>query len=68
MYEVLKDKLHHELEKMDEKYDEENRELSMGDIEIMDKVAHILKSLICIEDRSYRRDRSYSRYSDRERR
>ena len=56
MYEALKDKLHHELEKMDEKYDDENRELSMGDIEILDKVTHSLKSLLCIEERTgYRR-------------
>ena len=66
MYEALKDKLHHELEKMDEKYDDENRELSMGDIEILDKVTHSLKSLLCIEDRSgYRRERYSSRYERR---
>lgn len=65
MYEALKDKLHHELEKMDEKYDDENRELSMGDIEILDKVTHSLKSLLCIEDRTgYRRGYS-SRYDRR---
>ena len=65
MYEALKDKLHHELEKMDEKYDDENRELSMSDIEILDKVSHSLKSILCIEERSgYRRGYS-SRYDRR---
>ena len=65
MYEELKDKLHHELEKMDEKYDDENRELSMGDLEILDKVTHSLKSLLCIEERTgYRRGYS-SRYDRR---
>ena len=66
MYDVLKDKLHHELEKMDEKYEAEERELSMSDIEILDKITHSLKSLLCIEDRTgYRRDRYSSRYDRR---
>ena len=66
MYEVLKERLHHELDKMDEKYDTEERELSMGDIEILDKITHSLKSLMCIEDRSgYRRERYSSRYERR---
>ena len=65
MYEELKDKLHHELEKMDEKYDDENRELSMGDLEILDKVTHSLKSLLCIEERTGSRRGYSSRYDRR---
>jgi len=56
MYEMLTEKLHHELEKMDQKYSTPEKELSMSDIEILDKITHSLKCLSAVESGGMSRD------------
>lgn len=61
MFENITHKLYRELEKMDEKYAAENKEFSIADIEVLDKITHTLKCLHTIEDGGMSRDGYYSR-------
>lgn len=61
MFENITRKLYRELDKMDQKYGEEQKELSMSDIEILDKITHSLKCLHAIEDGGMSRDGYSSR-------
>ena len=56
MFENITRKLYRELDKMDEKYAAENKEISMADIEVLDKITHTLKCLHTIEDGGMSRD------------
>lgn len=56
MTDNLMRKLYRELDKMDEKYAEDQKELSMADIELLDKITHTLKSLTAIEDAGMSRE------------
>lgn len=56
MYENIIRKLHRELDKMDEKYSAQEKEFSIGDIEVLDKITHTLKCLNAIEDGGMSRD------------
>ena len=56
MFENITRKLYRELDKMDEKYAAENKEFSMADIEVLDKITHTLKCLHTIEDGGMSRD------------
>ena len=72
MYENITDILHRELERLDEKYAQEAKEISNTDLDVVDKVTHALKSMACLEEKrdAGRRGR-YSRdgyYMERERR
>ena len=61
MFENITRKLYRELDKMDEKYAAENKEISMADIEVLDKITHTLKCLHAIEDGGMSRDGYSSR-------
>jgi len=61
MFENITRKLYRELDKMDEKYAAENKEISMADIEVLDKITHTLKCLHTIEDGGMSRDGYSSR-------
>lgn len=61
MFENITRKLYRELDKMDQKYGEEQKEFSMSDIEILDKITHSLKCLHAIEDGGMSRDGYSSR-------
>lgn len=63
MFENITRKLYRELEKMDQKYGAENKELSMADIEVLDKITHTLKCLTAIEEGGMSRDGYSSRRS-----
>lgn len=56
MTENITRKLYRELDKMDEKYAAEQKEFSMADIELLDKITHTLKCLNAIEDGGMSRD------------
>lgn len=65
MYENVKFKLHRELDRMDERYMPDNKEMSMVDLEVIEKAAHALKCLKAIEERPATADRYNSRtYED----
>lgn len=51
MYENVKFKLHRELDRMDEKYMPDGKEMSMIDLEVIEKASHALKCLKSIEER-----------------
>lgn len=56
MFENLTRKLYRELDKMDEKYAADQKELSMADIEVLDKITHTLKCLGAVEESGMSRD------------
>lgn len=56
MFENLTRKLYRELEKMDQKYGADQKEFSMADIEVLDKITHTLKCLMTVEDGGMSRD------------
>ena len=70
MFEVIKDVLHRELEKLEEKYDVDEQALTGQDLEHIDMMAHALKSLAsyevmqgeCRPRERYSRDRYRGRY------
>jgi len=70
MFEVIKDVLHSELEKLAEKYDVDEQNLTGQDLEHIDMMAHALKCIATYEamqgeSRSrerYSRDRYRGRY------
>ena len=68
MYENVKYKLHRELERMDERYMPDGKEMSMLDLEVIEKTAHALKCLKAIEDRSAVAGRYNSRNWEEEQR
>ena len=51
MYENVKYKLHRELDRMDERYMPDGKEMNMVDLEVIEKAAHALKCLKAIEER-----------------
>ena len=61
MYDNIKYKLHRELDRMDEKYMPDGKEMSMVDLEVIEKAAHALKCLKVIEDRTTTAERYNSR-------
>lgn len=61
-------KLYRELDKMDEKYAAENKEFSMADIEVLDKITHTLKCLSALGGGSSRDGMSRGSYDYSERR
>ena len=61
MYENVKYKLHRELERMDERYMPDGKEMSMLDLEVIEKTAHALKCLKAIEERPATADRYNTR-------
>ena len=63
MYENIKYKLHKELDRMDERYMPEGKEMNMLDLETIEKAAHALKCLKTIEERSSQPDRYNGRGS-----
>ena len=69
MYENVKFKLHRELERMDERYMPDGKEMNMVDLEVIEKTAHALKCLKAIEERPVSADRYNSRnWEDEQRR
>ena len=66
MYDNIKYKLHREMDRMDERYQPENKELSDGDLEVIDKAAHALKCLATYEAmEEAERGKSETGYSER---
>lgn len=61
MYENVKYKLHRELDRMDERYMPDGKEMSMVDLEVIEKAAHALKCLKAIEDRGTQPERYNAR-------
>ena len=49
MFEGICEALHHELDQLDEKYSKGNGQLTMQDLETMNKAAHTLKSIATYE-------------------
>ena len=60
MYENVKYKLHRELDRMDERYMPDGKEMNMIDLEVIEKTAHALKCLKAIEDRTTKDERQYT--------
>ena len=64
MFEYIMNVLHDELEMVNEQY-KDGHEITSGDLEKVDKVAHALKSLACYKDMVGEKDgmseRSYAR-------
>ena len=68
MYENVKYKLHRELDRMDEKYMPDGKEMSMIDLEVIEKASHALKCLKAIEEPKAAAERYNSRNWEEERR
>ena len=68
MYDNVKYKLHRELDRMDERYMPDGKEMSMVDLEVIEKAAHALKCLKAIEDRPATAERYNSRNWEEEQR
>lgn len=70
MFEIIKEVLHKELDKLEEKYDLEDQQLTGQDLEHIDMMAHALKSLTsyevmqgeCRPRERYSRERYRGRY------